>query len=162
MMKKGFSLIEILVVLAVFSLLAIVSTEAILLTLKGTRKADTSIRVRENLGFAIASLERQIHNAQSASPCPNSDTSSINIEDQLGTLTAYTCTNVGPSGYVASGSARLTSDNISVTNCSFTCTPATSSVPQSITIDLSARDSTALGSENTQVTTTTKVYLRTY
>lgn len=162
----GFSLIEILVVLAVFSILAIVVAQGIFVTLRGARKSETTTRVKENLAYAIAVVERQLHNASEVTPCPNTSPTRLDFKDEDGKTSYFSCQSVGPAGYVASGSAtiRLTSDNVSVTACSFVCATPSPGVdsPPSVDINITAQDATTVGAEGAQVTTSTKVFLRTY
>lgn len=164
--KSGFSLIEILVVLAIFSILAIVVTQGIFVTLRSARKSETTSRVKENLAYATAVMERQLHNASEVTPCPNTSPTRLDYKDEDGKTSYFSCQSVGPSGYVASGSAsiRLTSDSVSVTSCSFACaTPAPGvDSPPSVDINITASDAVTLGVEGAQVTTSTKVFLRSY
>ena len=158
----GISLFEILIVISVFALLAAVSTQSIFLTLRGARKSDALGKVRENLGYALAVVERQLHNATYVVECPNSDTSIINFEDQEGNSASFSCQNIGTSGYIASGSARLTSDEIEVTSCVFTCEPGSGNIPPAIAVDVAATDPNAKSIEGASVTVSTKIFLRTY
>lgn len=160
--KKGFSLVEILVVLAVFAILGIVVSQSLLLVLRSARKSDTSNKVRESLDFAVASMERQLHNAIDITPCPNADTSKITVMDQNRQTYLLSCANIGPGGYIASASAKMTSADISIVSCSFVCTPSSASVPISVAIDIAAQDANAVGPENTRVMDSTTVYLRTH
>jgi prepilin-type N-terminal cleavage/methylation domain-containing protein len=160
-MKKGFSLLEILVVLFVFSLLALVATQSLFLTLRGARKSESVVDVRRNLDYAVASIERQLHNASDIDPCEaRMEVLSYTDQDQL--PAEFSCVNIGDEGYVASSSARLTSDEVSVTSCWFECMPAVDGIPTSVTIDLSAKKLDAEGVEASMMTTSTKVYLRNY
>jgi len=158
----GISLFEILIVLSVFALLAAVSTQSIFLTLRSARKSDALGKVRENLGYALAVVERQLHNATYIPECPNSDTSIINFEDQEGNSTSFSCQNIGTSGYIASGAARLTSDEIEVTSCTFVCEPASGNVPPAVKISVKVIDPKAKSIEGASVSVSTKVFLRTY
>lgn len=160
--KKGVSLLEILVVLAIFSILAVLATRAVLLTLRGSRKSDALARVRENVEFSMAIIERQLRNAESVEPCPNPDTSTISFRDKDGGLTSFSCVDIGTDGYVASASSRMTSDEVQVTSCSFTCDIGVSGVPPSVAITVEAQDKDAQGAESAKVTSTTRVFLRTY
>lgn len=160
--KGGFSLVEILVVLSVFAILGIVVSQSLLLILRGARKSDTSNKVRQSLDFALDSMERQIHNATNLTPCPNADTTTISVVDQNKQTYSLSCSGIGPAGFVASASSRLTSTDISVTACSFVCTPSTASVPPFVKIDITAQDSQAVGPENTKITDTRIIYLRNY
>jgi prepilin-type N-terminal cleavage/methylation domain-containing protein len=161
-MKKGVSLIEMLVVVAIFAVLGILISRVILTTLRGSNKSNSLVKVRENLDYALAVMERQIRNADSVTTCPNPDHSRIDYRDGRGTATFFSCANIGPAGYVASGSARLTSSEIGITSCSFSCTPAVGRVPPSVTINLIGEDPNSPGVEGAQVTVTTSIFLRTY
>lgn len=157
---KGYSLIEVLVVLAVFATLAIVATQALVLTLRGSSKSEITTKVRQNLDFAVSSMERQIRNAKSVN-CPLSDSKFVTITDQLGADVTFSCVTNGSDKYVASSSARLTSDNTVITNCSFSCTPETSTNPASVTISLTAEDAFVKGVSGASIDESTQVFLRT-
>lgn len=154
---KGMSMIEILVVILVFAILATLATESLLLSLRGTRRSESSIGVRENLNQVLSIMERALHNAESVS-CPNSTT--INYIDSALQSANFTCDTTG--GFVASSSAQLTSPAIRVTQCTFSCTVSGAGIPDSVSISLSAQDSTASGLEQQVVTTNTEINLRTY
>lgn len=161
--SNGFSLIEMLVVVAVFSLLAVITTQALIITLRGSKKSEANAKVRENVSYALSVMERQIRNSTGITSCT---TSAIDFKDQSSIGASFSCVSVSPStiGYVASGSAqlRLTSDDVDVTDCSFTCTAGTSTVPPAVTILISAKDSNPQSAETGSITSTTKVMLRTY
>lgn len=160
MNQKGFSLLEILVVLTVFSLLAIISTTTVLLSLRGTQKSAITAKVRQNIDFTVATVERQIRNANNIVAC-NSD--QIIFTDQDSVQTSFACTNLGsPDAYVASGSARLTSADVTVTSCSFFCSGSLGSTPPSVTFNISASDKNLAGAQGSSFTTTTQIYLRSY
>jgi hypothetical protein len=162
--NDGLSLLEILVVVSIFAALGILITRSVLLTLGGGKKSESLIRVRENLNYSIGVIERQLRNANSITTCPNSDTSTISYVDQNGNTTTFSCRNIGVSGsvgYIASGSAKLSSDAVNITGCSFACALGVGS-PSSVTINLTAIDASAMGIENSAVTATTKVSLRNY
>ena len=161
--KKGISLIEILVVITVFSILGILASRAVLLTIRGTKKSDSLIKVRGNLDYSMAVIERQLRNASQVSPCPNTDGLILDYLDAEGVAASFSCHDIGTEGYVASGSARLTSDEIKVTSCSFICTPSSfAGLPPSISITLVGEDAIASGVESARVTVTSQVLLRTY
>jgi prepilin-type N-terminal cleavage/methylation domain-containing protein len=158
---KGFSLLEILVVVSVFAVLGILITRSVLLTLSGGRKSESLIRVRDNLNYSVGIMERQLRNANSITTCPNPNTSIISYTDINGNAAIFSCVNIGTAGYVASGAARLTSEEINVTKCSLTCATG-SGTPSSVTINLEAKDASASGAENSTVTTSTQIFLRNY
>lgn len=159
--KNGFSLLEILVVLVVFSFLSIVVSQSLLLTLRGARKSETLGFVRENTDFALSTMERQLHNAERVFPCPNPDSRVLNFNDENGRPVSFSCLQIGEDGYVASGSGRLTSEEVAVTACSLVCNPG-GAAPPTIEISLTAKARGATGSEASVVSTSTNVILRTY
>jgi len=160
--QKGISLLEILVVIAVFSILGILASRAVLLTIRGTKKSDSLIKVRSNLDYAMAVIERQLRNASSVNPCPNTDPLVLDYLDNEGTATSFSCQNVGTEGYIASGSARLTSNEIKVTACSFTCAQSSAGLPPSVAINFVGEDISNAGVEGAQVTVNSQILLRTY
>lgn len=162
-LSRGMSLIEILVVITIFAVLGIIVTSSIVLTLQGTRKSESLIKVRENLNYSLAVIERNIRNANSIPVCPEATTTTINYLDQYGNPTSFSCANTGlEDSYIASGSSRLTSNAIKIVSCSFTCTPSDSSTPPLVTIDLTVQDASSSGTQNAEVTTVTQIYLRNY
>lgn len=157
---KGVSLFEIVIVIAIFSTVAILSTRSTFLTLRGTRKSDSQIKVKENLEYGISVIERQLRNAAS---CVSSSSSRVDYVDSQGVSSFFACQSIGAtSGYIASGSARLTSDEITITSCSFVCSAQDGSTLQNVTVDVSASDLQSSGAETAQVTVSTQVFLRTY
>jgi Tfp pilus assembly protein PilW len=165
-MKKnilGISLIETVIVIGVFAVLGILSTATVLLSLQGSKKGDAQVKVRENLDYAISVIERQLRNAESVSPCTNTASLEVRYSDYNNISTLFSCVNVGSAGYVASGSARLTNEEINITNCSFTCSPGSDSVPPKVAIDIQAVDTANQGSKaGATVSISTEINLRTY
>jgi prepilin-type N-terminal cleavage/methylation domain-containing protein len=158
--QKGVSLLEILVVITIFSVLAILTTRGVLLTLQGSRKSDSLARVRENVDYAFSVMERHIRNADDVS-CISSTQLSYQTKD--GDTTTFSCESVGlGDGYIASGSARLTNEEVDISSCSFTCEAATSGVPPAVSISVTGQDANIEGIEEGLVTESTKIYLRTY
>lgn len=169
-MNKGFSLLEMLVVVTIFAIIALVTSQAIILTLTGTHKADAISKVRQNVDFTMEAISRQLYNAKSISQCPNADTSKITFTDQNNNNVTFSCVNVNNSNQpsaVASTSGNLTGSDIVITSCSFVCNPAVGSAPPYVTITISAKQLTATGTSgitggqnNAPVTSTTQVTLR--
>jgi prepilin-type N-terminal cleavage/methylation domain-containing protein len=161
--EKGVSFIEILIVVAIFSILGVLVGRIILTTLRGSNRSDSLVKVRENLDYSLAVMERQIRNSEGVSPCPNPDTSRVDFRNEEGLVTSFSCVGVGGgSGYIASGSARLTSEEVDINACSFSCSPASGNVQPSVAISLEAQDANVTGIEAAKVTTATTIFLRTY
>jgi prepilin-type N-terminal cleavage/methylation domain-containing protein len=157
--QKGVSLLEILVVMTIFSILAILATRGVLLTLRGSRKSDSLGRVRENVDFALSIMERELRNADDVT-CTSS--TALTYETKLGASATFTCESVGSGGYIASSSARLTNEEVDISSCSFTCSSSSSGVPPSVSISITGEDAALEAEEKAQVTSSTKIFLRTY
>lgn len=160
---KGMSLLEILVVTAIFAVLGIITTRAVILTIGGSKKSESLIKVRENLGNSMGIIERQLRNADSISECPNSSSTTISYIDQDGNAASFSCSGLGTDdAYVASGSARLTNNLVKITSCNFTCVPGSSINPASVSVSLSAQDVAATGIVTSKVSLSTQIFLRNY
>jgi prepilin-type N-terminal cleavage/methylation domain-containing protein len=159
-MKKGYSLIEILVVISIFAILAIVTTQTLLVSLSSTRKSEASIRVRENLEYAVSVMERKIRNANDVS---SATTNKINYIDENDDPAFFECVSPGSTkGYIQDETGRLTSDLVTVTACNFTLTPGSDGVTDRVDISLSAEALNLSSSEKTPVNVSTTIYLRIY
>jgi len=159
---QGFSLLEILVVITVFSILAIMTTQAVLMTLKGSKKSESLTKVRGNIDYSLAIIERNIRNADSIDECPNPDTNIISYQDEDGLTTSFSCAEEDDIGYIASASGRLTSSEVDVTSCSFVCEEAVGETNPAITVSISAQDAVLSALEGGEITISTKIFLRTY
>lgn len=161
-LQRGLSLLEVLVVVTIFAVLGILITQSIVLTLQGSRKSESIVRARENLDYSLNTIERQIRNANSVSPCTGLPVTTISYLDQNGTSSFFSCVNTGSNGsYIASGSAHLTGDAVKITACSFSCIPGTEANPPYITIDLTVKEASASGIQS-NVSASTQIYLRNY
>jgi prepilin-type N-terminal cleavage/methylation domain-containing protein len=162
--RQGFSLIEMLIVITVFSLLAYFVTQSTLQSFVGSRKADAQGKVRDNLSFAAAVVERNLRNSRIItypSPCTGT-VDHINYTDVFEKAGSFRCDL--SNGYLASGSAnvRITSSDILVTACSFTCSQPTSYNPPIIDLQLVGRATTGDGSEVSSVAISRRIVLRVY
>ena len=161
--QEGISLLEILVVVTIFAVLGIITTRAVLLTIQGSKKSESLVKVRENLDYSMGVVERNLRNANSVTECPLTDPKIINYIDQSGSSSSFSCINIGSTdSYIASGSARLTSDAVEITVCSFSCNPGTSANPPVVNVTLEAKDANAVGVQGATVSTSTQIYLRSY
>jgi len=165
--NSGFSLIEMLVVLFVFAILAIVMTQTLALSLRGSRKSESSSNTRENVQYALNVIDRVLRNARSLT-CPSSTpTNRIDYTDEYGNSAYFQCIS-GTDSYIASNSAtqRLTSDKIKISNCAtvFSCKDGKSiNIPDSLDISITATDATnGTGAEGSSVSLSTKILLRNY
>jgi prepilin-type N-terminal cleavage/methylation domain-containing protein len=160
--NSGLSLIEILIVITIFAVLGVIVSASLILTIQGTKKSESQIRVRENVNYSLAVIERNIRNANAIVDCTNSDTSTVTYLDQDGVSSSFSCVNTGSvDSYIASGSARITSNAISILACTFNCDqPTDLTSPPLITVEVIAKDALATGIQGASVSAQTKIYLR--
>lgn len=159
---SGLSLIEILVVVLIFAVLGVMISASLILTINGTKKGESVIKVRENINYAFSIIERNLRNADRVVDC--SESNNIVYVDQYGNQSSFSCVGIGSEdSFIASGSGlvRLTSSSVEITDCSFTCLqPADLSQSPIVTVDVSAKDAELSGAQSSGVNAQTKVYLR--
>ncbi|OGM11456.1 hypothetical protein A2Z22_00195 [Candidatus Woesebacteria bacterium RBG_16_34_12] len=265
-MKKehiiGFSLVEMLVVVSIFAILAVLASQSLIFTFRGRQKSGSIVSVRENLGHALSVIERQLYNAENVNCIANGvtykdktvatyydpgfsciypgsqswhlatdtsaergrncnlvcqnrgmecyadtawddDDSCSELRRQTGNPlcgcaendvsyapyfqspdickyrggTDQNCGNSPPSsrqrlcqctntqGFIAStpNNIRLTSNDINISSCTFTCIPGTTDeVPDTVEISVTANAVGSLGAEGEQVTLKSRIQLRSY
>lgn len=158
--RQGFTLIEILIVMSIFAIVGVLSSTSLFLTLRGAKKSESAVKVRENINYSFAIIERQIRNAESVD-CVTSTPSILNYTAYEGVSSSFSCKSLNSVGYLASGSARLTATDINVTDCTFTCIPSDTGL-SSVGINVSAKDSTSSSPENATITAQTEIVTRNY
>lgn len=163
--KSGFSLVEMLVVVLVFSILSILIIQSLVLVLRGSRKSESLSIVKGNVDYAMSSIERLLRNAQDLN-CALSTGSRLVYTDEYGnTGTYFSCEELGSDAFIASSSAsiRLTSPDVRITNCStvFTCIDG-NGTPDSLEITVSADSVNFTGAEDSVITSKTRLILRSY
>lgn len=143
-MRAGFTLIEAMVSIAVFAILAVVASTLLLGVLRGTLKAAALNQVRSEGAYAVETMAKSIRFASSVSRC---DGSGIQFKPRANDIveTIYSCTGGG--GYIASNGARLTSPKVQVTSCSFEC----AGDEVNISLTLQPQKGGAVGLEGAQI-----------
>jgi hypothetical protein len=159
--NSGISLIEIMIVIVVFTILGVLTTNAVFLTLRGTQKSQSIQKVREKMNYVVSIIQRQLRGAQKITECPNSDPLRLDFTNEEGSESYFSCLE-GETGYIASGSARLTSDDISITSCSFTCEEGDSGGPDVISVNIIAEDAEESGIIKGKATFDSKIILRNF
>jgi type II secretory pathway pseudopilin PulG len=166
-MKKknlsAFTIIEALVVIAVFSVISIIITQSLLTALKTSRKSDVQVGVRENINYIMSVMERRLRNADEINA--TSTSTQINYTNETGNAANFTCQGLGTSyGRVRDEDGQISSADIDVESCNFTYTPADTinNVPQKVDITISAKGRDVSSVEETLTTASTTVYLRVY
>jgi prepilin-type N-terminal cleavage/methylation domain-containing protein len=144
----GYTLIELLVAVAIFTVLGTMTVSILSLTLRGAKKSDAIESVRQNGDIILSKMVRTIRYASSIDNpiCTDSITTpEITITALDNTSTTLSCSSV-PNAIAVNGVSLVDTNAVLVQNCSFTCRqPVGASVPAvTIKFTLSARDSTGL------------------
>jgi len=160
---RGFSLLEIMVVISLFGIIAVIATQTIVLTLRSSRKSDAGAQLRESIDHSMAIIERGLRNAETIDPCLPAQ-QSVEYYDTLGEYTNFSCVNAGGfDSYLASGSARLTNTELELVTCEMSCFPGTASAPPLVEIKITAKKANSSGTdEETIFSSDTNILLRTY
>lgn len=108
---KGFTLIEIMVVIGVFGIIAAFTTNMFVSILRGSSKSQILAEVKQNGNYALSVMERMIRNARKIEVY---DVSSITILNPDGGSTVFSC---DPGQKIASNSASLISEQVLVGDC---------------------------------------------
>jgi len=163
----GFSVMEMLVVVFVFAILGVISTQILALSLRSSQKSASIGEVRANVNYAVDVMERLLRNASELDVL-TCNSSSIQYINEQGESCYFECKDVGSESYIVSGcgtdpEVQLTSGKVRI-DCSqvFSCTESPG-VPPSVTITLAGEDAEfGVGTEGAGVTVQTQVQLRTY
>lgn len=151
-MKKsytGYTLVEILVVVLVFSILGLVITRVVVTTLRNTGKSENNLILRENVNYALGVIERNIRNADEIISCTGGST--LTYRSTSGSVESYVCDDSSGIGRIISSELDgnfITNEEISV-DCStvFICPPI--NPIDYVDINITAIDAASeLGGEN--------------
>lgn len=115
----GFSLIEILVVIAILGAISVIATRFLFTTLSGSQKSEVTKEVRQNGEYVLSVIQTLVLGAKKIT-CPT--TSEVDITDLWDQVSKIICVpNTSSGGVISSNSAALTGTNVTVTQCTFTC-----------------------------------------
>lgn len=126
MRKKlaGYTLIEIIIVVALLGIVMVMATGMFLNIMRGAVKSRALQEVKQNGNYVIMTMSRMIRNAMNVSCSGLSDR--LVIENPDGMTTTFQCCLGADNNFIASISgtmtcssegARMTGDNVTVTDC---------------------------------------------
>jgi type II secretory pathway pseudopilin PulG len=160
----AYSLVEILIVIGIFAIFLMIVTQSVVLTLRGSKKSESVVNVKEELEYASNSIERNLSSARTVTCTGNPQ--EIQYVSRYGTQGTYSCLDIGGSDpRIASSSAsttgtdtyRITSSKISITSCTFSCVAESGGTSIVFNISGSAR---GIGdAEGATYSTSKKVFL---
>ena len=119
-LNKGFTLIEMIVVIALLLLILMVSIELNNSIIKGSMKSEITKDLKQSGNYALSVMDRAIRNANGIESCTTNMTS-ISLSNNDGSVASYTFTadNIASSGanLLGSGYTIVTPGDASSFNC---------------------------------------------
>lgn len=168
-MKKGYTLIEIMIVTTIFAVLALLVSGVILQSVRNTQKSESLSNVRAELDNVILVMERHLRNSDNMVGIGTS----IQYTDTRGVEARFICiddaglgvTKVASQSFTVSGwnpGFDLTSDKVNVTVCDFSVETGTYDIPDKVKVRIEAEAAGITGVESGVVEVETVLNLRNY
>jgi prepilin-type N-terminal cleavage/methylation domain-containing protein len=168
--QSGFTLVEMLAVLAITGVVGTLMFQTLSSTLRGANKSDSIATIQQNGNFVLSQMTRMIRYSvalespdtcySGPSPAPITSTS-ITIRNVDNNTTTFSCD--ASSGVFASNSANMLNDSaVAVTACSFSCFQANpyDSPTMTISFTLNKKNGNNLVENNSPTNFQTSVILR--
>lgn len=151
--KKGFTLIEILIVVGVLGTVAVIASQFFFSILRGSTKARLLTEAKQSGSYALGVMERMIHNSgeivinTNGNRCDPAMTK-LKIANPDQGETEFAC----ETDKISSNSASLTSNLVKPINCSFDCTGGDPGIrPDTVEIDFTLIQAVDTGRPEEQV-----------
>ena len=165
--KWGYSLIELMIVTAIFAILALLISGVVIQSVRNTQKSESLSNVRNEVNNVILVMERHLRNSDHMEPITNG----IQYIDPEGIEARFICLDlVDDVGKVASQSPDpdwddsfdLTSTKVDVNSCSFIITSGEYDVPDKVDVRIEAEAAGVMGVEGGSIVVETILNLRNY
>lgn len=129
-LRKGYSLIELTIVVGLISVLAITISSIVLTTIVNSNRIRNQIRLRQIGDFAVGQMQTMIRNARKVTSCDQT-ADTITIQNPDGQTTRFYLETT----YIASnsGTFNITPSDSTVTNFTITCEPSATE-PKLVTV----------------------------
>lgn len=127
--QKGFTILEILVVMSIVSVAGVIVAGILVSTLRGSSKVNTVSNVKQNGNYAIAQMSRIIRSASTINilPCGNPSTAvqSITVTQIDTSQTIFDCSG---STITSNGTSLLDTSNVKLvsSSCQLICSQQSS------------------------------------
>ncbi len=146
--KSGFTLIELLVSVGLLGFIMLASTSLFFTALNSKKKLESSILIKQSGTYAMQIMSRLFRNATGVTSSCVSSMSSISISSPDGGTTTFSCSSAScPSAVgsdrIASNSACLTANNLTLSGCSFDCDNTLAGKPPTVTVKFTLTKGTA-------------------
>ena len=165
---KGYTLIELLAAMGIFAVVGTLIVIILFTTLRGSKKSDLLVSLRNNGEFTLSQMTNTIRYAKSLD-APNTCTTPVTVDSITMTSlddeqTTYLCPADISEGISANGVSLFDTKAAKVDACSFTCSQESSFDPPTITIQftLSQRESNSFIEGNASIPFQTSVTMRNF
>jgi prepilin-type N-terminal cleavage/methylation domain-containing protein len=128
-LPRGFSLIELVVVIGLLALLMLAISGTMLMSVISSNRIRTATNIKQAGNYALGQIQTLVRNARSIESCSSN---TLIIQNLDGGQTTFAVLD----NHIASGSAYLTPDNLIVPFFNMTCEPAVSPSLVKISFDL--------------------------
>lgn len=160
---NGFTLLEILVVILIFSTIGILATQTLVLSLKGSKKSESLVRVKQNVEYSLSFMERALRTSKEIDSCTDER---LQFLDQDSEVRYFHCDGTSIfTDYAEAAHTQITSPDVEI-NCTSPMSPMfvcdTTSTPHSVEITIEASDASVIGAEGAQVSSSTRILMRNY
>lgn len=154
---RGFTLIEMLVVISVFSIIAVLVGSLVGRSMKGARKSESSLKVRAELENAVSIIERSLRGAKANSV--SCTPTSVNFTGQDGQPVSFSCSVASSNFVLKKGNYDIVGSNVKLTACNFDCSKLSEGI---VGINLSGVSANSSGVESDSINVSARVVLRNY
>lgn len=156
-LTRGFTLIEMMVVISVFSIVAVLVGNMVGYSMKGARKSESSLKVRAELENAISVVERSLREAKKGTvECASTR---VSFKDQDDRQVTFSCSGSTPNIILKKESNNIIGSNVKLTSCYFDCDNLSEGV---VVIELSGISANSNGVESDSINVSARVVLRNY
>jgi prepilin-type N-terminal cleavage/methylation domain-containing protein len=122
-LKRGFSLIELIVVIGLLSLLMLAISSTMLMSIVSSSRIRTTTKVKQAGGYAIGQIQAMVRGAKTITIC-DSGNATIEVVNLDGGATELLAESDGTDFRIASNSGiYITPEKMTVTGFTVTCLP---------------------------------------
>lgn len=125
--KKGFSLIELVIVVGLITLLSLVIASIMLTTIVSSNRIRTITKVKQSGNYVLGQTQALLRSAKSVSSCTTTsgaETGQISIVNFDGGQTEIALDDTDSTRIASNSGTFLTPANITVSNFTLTCLPS--------------------------------------
>ncbi len=137
----GYSLIELLSVVAIFAIVGTLVVSITAFTLRGSKKSDLTESVRQSGAATLSQMVRNLRYAQTIdSPAcvPSSTSSEVDFTSMTGVQTKLICDSTSKT-ITSNGVSIVDTTSVLVESCSFTCRQSSNANLPSVTIQFTLK-----------------------